>query len=292
MSWIAYSFLCLLISTGYGVINQHYKINSTILMLYRGIGTAIAVLPLMFFTHFQADPIFYVYIVIMGGIIAFLDNSFQNGVSRFGAGPISRVRPLYIVASMIIWWFVDISSFTALFENKQKLLGVVFATSLVVASLFFFKNDRISKKLFKYCIGIYICSIAIDIFGKSMFLTSDGTNSAVLHYIFFSSLIAGFINLVYYSYKNGISKKTFKPIIEKNTLKAGSMIVGSIVLAMFLRNNAIILTDNPAYVSTITSLTPLLIIVYNKTINFTDKTNKFAGLIMVLGCLMLSYFAS
>ncbi len=292
MSWVLYSLSCLLAITGFSVLNQHFKINSTILMLYRGIGTAIVALPLMLLTHFQPNPVFYIYIVIMGCIIAYLDNSTQNGIARFGGGPLSRARPLYLVVSMIIWWMIAPSSFIALLENQQKLIGVLSAMLLVVISLFFFKNDRISKKLFKYCVGIYICSILIDICGKSMFLTSDGTTSAVIHYIFFSSLIAGLINLVYFAYKNGFSKETFKPVFESNTLTAGVLIIGFIILSMFFRNKAIIMVDNPAYVSTITSLTPLIIVMYNKLVNFTDKTNKIAGLVMVLGCIMLSYFAS
>ena len=124
-----------------------------------------------------------------------------------------------------------------------------------------------------------------------MFLTSDGTTSAVIHYIFFSSLTAGVINIIYYIYREGINNDTFSYMIEGKVIKAGLFAISFVILLMFFRNKAIIMVDNPAYVSTITSLTPLIIVIYNKAINFTDKTNKFAGIMMALGCIMLSYFA-
>lgn len=291
MGWIVYATLCLFVSTGYKVFNQHYKINASILMLYRGIGTALITLPFILLNPMQENIQFYYYAVLLGFVIAYLDNAFQRGIAKFGAGPISRVSSLYILASLVIWWFVDPNSFVVLINNKEKLIGVIISVLVVVTALFFIKEDKLSRRIIKYCIGIYISCILIDIYAKLMFMVSDGSSSAVFSYMFFSSLTVGVVNLIYIGKTDGINKELYKKVLDKKTLTAGLMAIFFIFTAMYTRNSAIILVDNPAYVSTFVSMSPVVITLYNKLVNFEDKTNKFAGLLIVVGCIMLSVFA-
>jgi len=290
MSWVFYATLCLFVSTGYKVFNQHYKINASILMLYRGIGLSLVVLPIVLIAPHQPKE-FYYYAILLGFIISFMDNLYLKGVSKFGAGPISRVSPLYILASLVIWWIISPEGFYLLLENKLKLAGVIFSIITVVFALFFIKSDKLSNNIIKYCFPIYIGCICIDVFAKLMFNAGDGTVNSVYSYMCVSSFVAGFINLMYLIKKNGFNKDAYNSVFEKRTVTCGLMIIIFIFGAMYGRNNAVIIADNPAYVSAFTSMSPVIIALYNKFVNFEDKTNKVAGFLIVFGCIMLSFFA-
>lgn len=288
-NWVLFSFYSVFFSIAYNVFNQHIKVNAGLLMVWRGFGTALLLAPALFIYKIPFSGPFLFYSVCVGACIAYLDRAFFHGISIYGAGPISRIMPLFILFSLTLWWAVDPASFKILMQSPIKFSGVTFSIILIVVSLLSLRKDKISKEVLLYCRGMIVASVLKDVFAKKAFQHIESEMASLIYFIVISSFVAGLLNLLSFYVKK--QSQELKQLLNGNVVKGGAIAAVFVVFMMYFRNTAIAEAPNPAYVSAIASSLPFFILLYNKIVGFPDEANKWAGAGIVIGCAVLVFCA-
>ena len=112
-----------------------------------------------------------------------------------------------------------------------------------------------------------------------LYETVDANNTfgAVIGYAIIGSFVAGFINLIVFIKRREKSTPILKELASRKVIEAGIIAVFFNLTYMLLRNQGISQSPNPAYVSAVQSLSPVLVTIYNRIINFDDRNNIKAG---------------
>ncbi len=291
-SWQFLSIMAAIMGSGYNTFNQHYKIKPSILLVWRGLGVALAGSIWLIWYDLPTNVDFYIYAVFLGSCISYLDYRYFDGVNKYGAGPLTRLAPLFIIFSMSIWWAIEPTSFFNLYNDKLRFYIVILSTIGVIASIYSMKKNSVGSDVIKFMIPMYLLFIVFDIFAKKMFATVDANNTfgAVIGYAIIGSFVAGFINLIVFIKRREKSTPILKELASRKVIEAGIIAVFFNLTYMLLRNQGISQSPNPAYVSAVQSLSPVLVTIYNRIINFDDRNNIKAGLFLVLFCTLIAFF--
>lgn len=285
--WVVFAFIHVVFVSGYNLFNQHTKLDPFLLMLWRGAGPVLLFMPVLPYMSAPQNTTFYIYTALIGLMISYLDRGIFEGAQRFGAGPVSRVMPLFVVLTMVAWWIAVPSSFFGLLATPVKFTGVVFSVALIIVCLVLLKKDVFSFSVLNFCKGMIFISFLIDIFAKKALENEPNRSAAVLYYVFMTSLFAFlpyFFGVLFDSSRRSALKEK---VFASSSVKAGGGAVLLVVASMFFRNLAIAETPNPAYVSAISATMPFWIMLYNNAVGFPDKANKWAGAGVVAGSILL-----
>ena len=91
--WWILAIALSLLTSAYVYVNQFVKIKGSLLMVYRGLGTAAVLLPFVFCFAPIHNWAFYALCAAQGLVISLGDNRILNGAKTFGASqPDSRAE--------------------------------------------------------------------------------------------------------------------------------------------------------------------------------------------------------
>ena len=265
MSLLASFFLAVYIYS-----NQILKLSANVLMLYRGFGTFIVMIPLgvMFYERFSA--LFYALCAVQGLAVAFIDHRFFRSSKAFGADVTSFMQPLSLFLTFMIWMFFKPHLFMEYLQHPLKSLLIMLSLSGIVVSVLLMRKVRINQKAFLYLLPCVLVGAYLDTNNKLALDSSDaGFFSTIIYYNMVSGLFAGLGTL--YNFRKNIGK--VKSAFDKKAAIKGLFIIFSLSMLIFTKAYALILTVNPAYVIAINYLAPLWIVLFNYNYNlFAEKT--------------------
>ena len=283
--WIAAIFFAFL-SACFKLVNQQFKINPTVLMIWRGLGVAIVISPFLLFVSAPSHPLFYIIMIILGLLVAVADRLLFSAIAKFGAGPQSRLSPLAMVLTTLFWWILYPAKFLHLLGSPFILAGIILCLAACVMAVFILKKDKIDREVFLFILPIIILSSIIAILNKTA-MSLAPFDQAVVYYIFIQSFVAGSMSLLIYRIKH--YQVGTRQVFSPSSIKAGMLIVLFLILSLICKNYSMVHTANPGYVQVINLSVPVWILLFNKIKGVQDKTNIWAGFIFVISaaCLIL-----
>ncbi len=284
--WWLTSIFASLVFAMYIFANQIFKLKGSLVMIYRGIGTAIVLLPLCFFINPVHNTTFYILSVFQGFLIAYLDNRLFNASKHYGAEMTSMIQPISVLFGFIMWFVIKPDTFTALLSNPERFILTTSAILGIVSSVLSFKKSRISRLAFFYLLPAMLSVTVIDLVCKILMeLGSDNVLGAIFYYSLITSLIAGIINAVAF-FQGG---NDFREVLLARNIKYAGIPVISIIMAMyFLKNYSLYLGQNPAYVMAIIYAYPVWIMLFNNIYARFTKNKIYAVPDKKALCLMIA----
>lgn len=290
LPWWGWGLITSLMVACFLLVNQHYKLKSSTLMLWRGFGVALGFLPLVILTDQPDNPWFYVITISLGILVSLYDRASIHSASQFGAGVTSRLMPLGIWMSFMMWLFLKPSYRQSLIDDPHKLIAVIVALMVAVVAMFFLRKDAISKEAALYLLPFIFVSGILDVFNKvAMNMTLNPIYGA-FNYGFWLSLACGVgtVGVRLYEGRGIALKEAFHP----HAIKGGLMLVSAMLILMVTKNFAMYETPNPAYVGLLTLFCPIWITLYNRITGHQDKTNLWAGMLFVVSAAVLIAFTN
>jgi len=250
-----------LLTSAYVYVNQFIKIKGSLLMVYRGLGTAAVLLPFVFIFSPIHNWSFYGLCIAQGLVISLGDNRILNGAKTFGAQVTSLIHPLSI-AFIFVFWLLLHPAEIAVFVNSPLHLGLVLACLLgTTAALIFILQAKASRKALSFLALGMFCEIFIDVTNKeTTHLGAENLVSAIYYYTFITSLVAGSVNLAVHLRRG---HKLLEVFDRKNLRFAWFFILFAIIHGV-LKTYAMYLTPNPAYVAAIVHAYPVWILLFNR----------------------------
>ncbi|MCQ2741517.1 MAG: hypothetical protein MJ210_05335, partial [Alphaproteobacteria bacterium] len=247
--WWLTSIFASVVFAMYIFANQVFKLKGSLVMIYRGIGTALVLLPFAFFITPIDSVVFYILCVFQGLLIAYFDNRLFNASKRYGAEMTGTIQPISVFFGLIMWFIIKPETFMALIESPVRFVLTVAAVIGVILSVLSFKKSRINQLAFLYLLPSMLSVTVIDLVCKILMeLGSENVWSAIFYYSLITSFIAGIINaMAFYRGEHSI-----KEVLLPRNIKCAGISVVTIIVAMYLlKNYSLYLGQNPAYVMAI-----------------------------------------
>ena len=249
-----------LLTSAYVYVNQFIKIKGSLLMVYRGLGTAAVLLPFAFFFAPIHNLAFYALCIAQGLVISIGDNRILNGAKTFGAQVTSLIHPLSIALIFLFWIVLHPADFIAFGEHPMQLLGILACLLGTTIALIFICRAKANRKALSFLLVSMLCEIFIDVTNKeTTFLGAENLISAIFFYTLITSFVAGSTNLYVYLREGHKLPEFWR---KKNLHFAWFFMLFAIVHGM-LKTYTMYLTPNPAYVAAIVHAYPVWILLYN-----------------------------
>ncbi len=284
--WPIYGLLTSFSMALFFLVNQHFHLKASTLMLWRGFGVAVIFLPLALLVPWPQDPVFYWLMVAQSIAVGVHDRFTIESSSRFGAGVTSRLLPIGVWLTFAIWLVLKPSYREDLFSNDLKAFGVIAALSVAVAAMLFIRKDYVSKQAIIYLApAIFLLGI-IDALNKAVI---DASGHPIYGAIVYGFLLGVGIGIVTIITRLVIENRTIdiKEMFDKKAIKGGLIISGIVLVVTINKGIAMFYTPNPAYVGLIILAAPIWIAGYNKITGHKDKSNLWAGMLFVLSAVLL-----
>lgn len=272
--WWLVSIFASFVFAMYIFANQIFKLKGSLMMIYRGIGAAVVLLPFCFFINGISNNLFYGLCIIQGFLIAYLDNRLFNAASRFGAEITSVIQPLSVLLGFVMWFIIVPTQFFNLAEHPLKLVLVVGAMLGIVTSVILFRKNRLSRLAFLYLLPAMLTVTVLDLLGKILMnIGSDNILGAIFYYSLITSAVAGAINMVAFL-KQG---HDFKEVVAPRNLFFAGIPMIMLIMGMYVfKNYSLYLSENPAYVMAIIYSYPVWIFVANNIFSKYLKNKEYA----------------
>ncbi len=253
--WILFALGCSFITAFYTSINHLFKLPASQMMVYRGIGCALFMLPFLAFLPANFPPQFYILCVLQGLVVAYTDNRILNAAKNWGNDVTAAIQPLSVVATFLLWLIIVPSTVrTYLASPVTTVLIILCLTGIVYATLKLKQASLSAQALKSFILPLCLMACADVLNKKAMQAAGPNLIAAIFYYSFFVSLFCGLPNLLTYVRHNAI-----KDLFNKRSVFAGLCVITIIFLVMGTKNVAMRYTPNPAYTAAIICLFPLWI---------------------------------
>lgn len=284
--WHAGGLLMGLLAAPYFIVNQHFKVEPRLLMIWRGLGSALLLAPVLAWAgEIPQDKIFYLASIGAGCCIAAFDRFMFTAAATYGAGVTSRLTALCVPLAFLFWLGLHPEHLFVL-QGKAHIALLPLALAGSIASALVMKRDPLSRNAVIGLLPVYFLGATIDVFNKTAMQHASGL-SAFATYGIITALLAGGINLCWPT-KGGqpISRKQF---FSPTVMLGGGMIMCITATYVLIKASSLASAPNPALVGALNLTAPFWVMMWNLWRKHPDNTNIWAGFGCVGSALLLVF---
>ena len=282
--WWLWALLSGVVTSTILYTNQICKIPSSLMMCYRGILMCVLLTPLAFFFNVPQNPWFWILGAIQGLLIAYSDKKTFLCSRIYGGEVTASIKPFVIAFVFVLWWFINPSQLFEMISNPTKFIYTIMCMIGITGALLLIRRGHITNEAFKLMLPALIFSVVIESNNKNITTigAQAGLVSSIFWYCWITALFSGLPNFIKF-----IQKRDWKLIFVPKYILGGIVVIASVIIANLLKNTAMYYADNPAYVTSLISLYPVWIIIWNKFYYRQKNTEKFPSCDIVAVILLL-----
>ncbi|MDD4556427.1 MAG: hypothetical protein PHE89_03755 [Alphaproteobacteria bacterium] len=270
--WWLYAFIASFFLATYIYCNQVFKLPAPLLMIYRGLGVFLIMLPFAFSLAPSLGWHFYLLTAVNGLFIGYIDNRFFRSAKVFGAEATSVAQPLSLAVTFLAWFVAKPQQMFDLLANPFHFTIIFLSLFGICFSVIALRNGQTSKKALLYLLPCIIIAGLLDTNNKLiMDLGSSSPLVAVFYYTMFSGLFSGIYSLFKYVQK----RRDLHEIYKLKNIQKGFAVIFFIIGLVVFKGYAMGLSPNPAYVVAIVYLAPIWISVINSGYALINKTKAY-----------------
>lgn len=166
ISWWVLSLIASLFLAVFVYYNQIAKLPSHLMMMYRGFGVAVIMLPVCLIVGVKLHPLFYIFSAIQGLFIGYIDNKFFRSSKVFGAEVTGSLQPISLALTFILWLIIKPESFISLINDPLKFMVILLCLTGIVVSVMLLRKAKLNKKAVLYLLPCIIIAGCGDPFIK------------------------------------------------------------------------------------------------------------------------------
>ncbi len=268
------------------LINQYLKFPGNILVFWSRVIIVITMTPLMYFIEWPSNPLFYAAVAATGVGAGFADVRLYNVVAKHGGGVVARSLPFVIFMTFPLWFLFDHELFIKYVDQPFTTLGII----IVLLGVGFFasnlKKCDVSSVAVKALMPSLVAYAVIDLLSKyAMQLGSP--EGVVFCYLYIQSVV---VIPIIGGHLFANQEKFEKIFIydSKKVIGAAALLAFLWISAMIFKNTAMISVPNPAYLSAMTQLSPVLISIFYYITKHKEEGDVASGFGIVVCAILLS----
>ncbi len=241
--------------------------------------------PVLIKTGLPDAPAFYVFTGLAAMVWCINDLIYFRAVNEHGAALLARLSPLGLIAIFVAWFFIRPELLHQYLQDAPRfaaVCGVLLFSVLCAVSL---RRCPFSWRALKAIWFVIVASVA------GTFLVKEAVDSAAVAKGVFGYVgIEAAIMLVFYGLWFSLRDKTGgRAVFSRHGVKTGLVVSGFLVVAIILRTMAQQKVDHPAYVTMISMLDVVWLMILTPLSGWKDQSNKWAGLGIAASALALAF---
>lgn len=275
--WPLFALLAMLTQPGIALLSQWFQVPiAPMLLIMRGI-CCLVVLPFALLYPAPDDPAFYIYVIIAAFLFAYYDLRQASISKQHGAGQITRLEPLAVAVTFLIWLALFPSSLLAYWDEPIRFALILLSFT---GSLFFAMNLRrspISAEVLKAFLPSVILGGTGIVLAKLAFESTEFP-AAVLYYATLQTAVTFTIYCGDFAKQIHAKQYSWNVLISPKIIIAACCVSIAWLCHALSKHTAIYAVDNPAFVTMIGLLSPLWVLILYRIVKHQEKGNIKAGL--------------
>lgn len=272
--WALFGLISAGFSAGLMLVQERVKVDGYAIAFWAKVACIVLMLPLALYFGFPDNPLFYALVLSQAVLWAISDVIFFNAIARVGAGVISRILPLSVIATFCLWFAIDPALLGEYLETPVRS-GLVFLT--LCASVWFtmqLKACAISWQALRIIWFVLFAAVVGPLLFKLVAQYAD-IQRGPFSYVVVEAAAMVTMWTIYHVIRRPVPRAV---MLAPSVIKAGFM-VGFFMSLMVASNFvAIFYVDNPGLVPAVKFTDTLLIMLFYKATGRTETANVAAGL--------------
>lgn len=272
--WALFGLVSAAFSAGMMLVQERVKVDGYAIAFWSKVACIVLMLPLALYFGLPDNPLFYALVLSQAVLWAISDVIFFNAIARVGAGVISRILPLSVIATFCLWFVVDPALLGVYLETPVRS-ALVFIT--LCASVWFtmqLKACPISWQALRIIWFVLFAAVIGPLLFKLVAQHTDIQRGPFSYVVVEATAMVALWSL-YHLIRHPVPRAV---MLDPSAIKAGfavgffmSMMVASNFAAMFY-------VDNPGLVPAVKFTDTLLIMLFYKATGRKETANVAAGL--------------
>ena len=272
--WAIFGIFSATLSTGVFLTQERMRLNGFVLAFWNKACCALFAFPLMLYFGAPESALFYIILTAQACLWVVSDVIFFNTINKTGAGVVSRLLPLAVIVTFVLWFFIDPSTLDKYMQTPLRSLGVVLALCASVYFVMRLRKCPLSWAAFRMVWFVIFSAVIGPLLGK-LVMGEATFAQGPFAYVFFQALVMVLMWLVYYAIKRPIPAQE---LFNRRALKGG-LIVSVFSFFMIASSAAgLKLVDNPGLMTAVGFSDTMLILLYYKLTKREDHSDWIAGL--------------
>lgn len=293
MDWVLPGLLYAFFNSVVIFVNEKFKMQPSLLGMYRGFGSALIALPFaLFMVSPPTDPWFWVFACIQGVMVGFFDYRIFAASSRYGASGTAMMTVLAIMLTIVVWWFIDFHRLLSLLHDPLVFLGIILSIVGCIGGYMKLAGRQLSKNLLRYMWPAIVTLTLMTLNSKNI-VSKATLEQTTLYYVFTIGLVGGLFNAAAYQFvdKKQDKGRFFKVFFSRRYLEGGSILLLCSVLLMITKNVSMKTIPNPGFLNTLALTSPLWVLIINRVEKIQTRISVPAAGFTLACIALLVYFS-
>ena len=259
------------------LIQERFKVDGIAIALWNKIVCITAMVPFVIHYGLPHEIRFYVLMACSALIFAVSDVIYFSGISAAGAGTISRLLPVSVIFSFVLWFAVEPHSFLP-YLQKPVITALIFLVLCLWAySASHLKKCAVSMKALRTIWFVIFANIIGPPIIKGALDSAD-----VVQGIYSYPFVEGLMMLSIWSIYLYVRKPMKISVLFSRPVWRGSLLFGTVnAIGMVVVALGFGRADNPAYITALEFLNSFLILLVYTATGRKNDGNIIAGIGMV-----------
>ena len=288
--WVILAFIVALAQAGLVLTNERFQVRPIHLLWWMRLISALALAPAAWFVPWPTDGHYYLYVALSGLVFAYTDLYVIGLAARSGAGVVTRLEPLIVGATFLLWTAMMPSLAMKYLHEPIHTVGIVLA---LLGGTFFALRLRhcvVSRAALRTFMPVIVLSAIGIVFGK-LAMNHTTPKEGAFYYTFLQACLVWVIYtvaMVLPAVRRRIPDLGLESSMrDRRALLAGLAAGFFWLIATPVKWLAIAHVENPAYVSLIGMTQPFWVLLVYRFSKRQESADIWSGLGIVACAILL-----
>lgn len=272
--WVGFGLCAAVILSVTYLVQDQMKIRGFSLAFMNKLCIFSITLPVILWLGMPEDPLFYAIIFAQAILWTITDVILFDTVSKVGAGVVTRIMPLNVILTFLIWLAWDPSLVN---EYAQKPITTAAIFTSICLAAFFASRLRHCEQSWTGMKALWFVMVATSfggVFAKIIAGYADPIQGAIA-FVNIEALAMVLYWAIYYAFRRPVP---LKEVFSSRVFKAAFIISCLSATAIALSFLGLFYAENPAYVTVLKFLASVIVIIYYKVMGKDEKSDVLSGM--------------
>lgn len=275
MLWVLAAVLLSINAAAFVEANRYFKQDGFRLNFWRTLVATVLLLPTLPFLHWPKPGLFYP-MAVLTGVVIIISTTVRFNLAAKQNGRVTTLwQPLAVLVSFALWIASDTASFHQFTQNPLQTALILLCFAITFGGMFLIRQNDASWKAFVIVAPLGLLHGVADTLAKHALVGIDMIYTGYT-YVFISFLTSTVCSAFLLAWR-----RNNRALCPPGMLRAAGVLGILGLIGFYVWLLALSLAPSPAYVTMISMLTPVWLLIYHKLSGYKDDANPWAGLVML-----------
>lgn len=272
--WVFFGLGASAASAGVLLVQEWLKASGFAVAFWNKVTCILIMVPFVIYAGLPDNPLFYLILAGQSVLWMISDVVFFTGVPVVGAGVVSRILPVSVILTFILWFVIEPELLQTYMQTPMKFAAIFGILCLSTYFAIRMKRCPITWKGVRAVWFVLFASVAGTLAAKVVTQQTD-IERGPFAYVFVEALLMVTAWSVYYLIRRPVPWDIFK---SAHSIKAGFLVGCCSSVMVVLNISALFSADNPAYLAAVKFLDAVIILWVYRLTKRKDDSDIAAGL--------------